>query len=101
MSGGLGARIVMRRIDTAPRTLPGALLPAGNGQKEREALELRQAGTPTDRSPRPPSCVSSILLPRPCRLLAVRPLLLTIRDHHQPAPAAARAALGLLDREEP
>jgi hypothetical protein len=71
----------------------GGLAPGrrpGDGKKrEPQALQAQAGGHADDVSPRAPSCVSSLLLSRSRPLLAVRHLLIGIRDHYQPAPAAA------------
>jgi len=68
---------------------------AKRSQKDLEPSERRQSGTPTMcRRARPSASVQSCWLRRPG--LTVRGLLSRLRDHHEPAPAAARAALRLL-----
>jgi hypothetical protein len=76
--------------------------PAGKGHraKEKKPSNLREqtGGHADDVSPRPPFGFSSVLLVRSrWGPLTVRVLLGRVRDHHQPAPAAARSALGLLE----
>jgi hypothetical protein len=76
--------------------------PAGRGKwaKKKESPNPLSADRRARRrsSPRPPFRASSVLSFRPCRIATVRTQLGLVGDHDQPAPAAARAALGLLER---
>jgi hypothetical protein len=75
----LHARPTVRRVPPSGRAM---------GKKEPRILERRQAGAPTIcRRSRP--CVDSVLPSRPSGVLAVRPFIGRVRDHHQPAPAAS------------
>jgi hypothetical protein len=69
----------------------------GKKKRKPEPAERRQAGAPTFIAA-PPFRASSVLSFRPCRIATVRTQLGLVGDHDQPAPAAARAALGLLER---
>ena len=98
--GHIPVAILRKPAVTSSRTRYRAPPPArGKMGKKRsqQPCARRQAGTPTMcRRARPRA--SSVLLPRLNRIVTVGLLLRRVRDHHKPAPAAARAALPLLEQ---
>src|SRR5918995_6065541 len=73
-----------------------AYCPPGGEQKQSQALREQTGGHADKSSPRPPSCVESVLPTPASGSLPVWPLFAWVRDEHEPTPAAARGALGLL-----
>jgi hypothetical protein len=88
----------------SPRRCRRAANPTdGSGQNDENhpTSGSRQAGAPGDPDPSPPALSALALLraSEPARLVPAGLLLALVRDHHQPAPAAARAALRHFGRD--